>query len=41
MIFKMKTPIIVVNLKAYAESTGKKSVSIAKTAEAVSTEIGY
>ncbi len=40
MIFKMKIPIIVVNLKAYAESTGKKSVAIAKSAEAVSIEMG-
>ena len=34
----MKTPIIVVNLKAYAESTGKNALEIAKTAKEVAKE---
>lgn len=40
MNFKMNKPIIVVNFKAYGESTGKNSLNIAKTAEKVSNETG-
>lgn len=40
MIFQMKTPIIVINFKAYLESTGKRSVQISRYAEEVSKETG-
>lgn len=36
----MKTPIIVVNMKAYAESTGRKALQISKLAEDVARETG-
>lgn len=36
----MKTPIIVVNMKAYAESTGRKALQISKSAEDVARETG-
>jgi len=36
----MKTPIIVVNMKAYAESTGRRALQISKSAEDVARETG-
>src|SRR6266849_6206123 len=36
----LKTPVLVVNFKAYLEATGKKSVQLAKIAETVSREKG-
>jgi len=35
---KIRTPIIIVNFKTYPESTGKKALELAKTAENVSLE---
>ena len=40
MTKKLKTPIIIVNFKAYSESTGKKAVELAKKAERVNEETG-
>jgi len=37
---RIKTPIIIVNFKTYAEGTGKKALSLAKAAEDVSRETG-
>ncbi len=36
----MKTPIIVINFKAYSESLGERSMELAKMAEAVARETG-
>jgi triosephosphate isomerase len=37
---KLQTPIIIVNFKAYSESTGKRAVELAKKAERASKETG-
>jgi triosephosphate isomerase len=37
---KLQVPIIIVNYKTYAESTGRKAVKLSKTAEEVSMESG-
>jgi len=37
---KLKTPIIIVKFKTYLESTGKKAVELAQTAEKVSKDTG-
>jgi triosephosphate isomerase len=36
----LKTPVIIVNFKAYSEATGKKAVELAKKAEQASRETG-
>ena len=36
----LKTPVIIVNFKAYVESTGKRAVELAKEAEKASKETG-
>jgi triosephosphate isomerase len=36
----LKTPVIIVNFKAYSEATGKKAVELAKKAEHASRETG-
>ncbi len=38
MTLKLRTPIIIINFKTYAEATGKKAVELAKQAERVSHE---
>jgi len=40
MLIQIRTPIIIVNFKTYAEGTGKKALELAKTAEKVSRETG-
>jgi triosephosphate isomerase len=37
---KLKTPVIIVNFKAYSEATGKHAVELAKKAEKASKETG-
>ncbi|MEM2480073.1 MAG: triose-phosphate isomerase [Candidatus Bathyarchaeia archaeon] len=37
---KVRTPIIIVNFKTYAEATGEKAVKLSETAEKVSIETG-
>ena len=37
---KLKTPVIIVNFKAYTESTGNRAVELAKKAERASKETG-
>ncbi|MCD6592684.1 triose-phosphate isomerase [Candidatus Bathyarchaeota archaeon] len=37
---KIKTPIVIVNFKTYAEGTGRKALELAKAAEEVSRETG-
>jgi triosephosphate isomerase len=37
---KLQTPVIIVNFKAYAESTGNRAVELAKKAERASKETG-
>ncbi|MEM3815450.1 MAG: triose-phosphate isomerase [Candidatus Bathyarchaeia archaeon] len=37
---KVRTPIIIVNFKTYAEATGEKAVKLSETAEKVSVETG-
>ncbi len=37
---KLQTPVIIVNFKAYAESTGKKAIELAKKAERTCKETG-
>jgi triosephosphate isomerase (TIM) len=37
---KLQTPVIIVNFKAYAESTGKKAIELAKKAERACKETG-
>jgi triosephosphate isomerase len=37
---KLQTPVIIVNFKAYSESTGKRAVELAKKAERASKETG-
>ena len=37
---KLQTPIVIVNFKTYLESTGKKAVELAKSAEKASKETG-
>ena len=38
MMTKIRTPLILVNFKAYSEATGRKAVKLAKTAEKISLE---
>jgi triosephosphate isomerase len=38
LTLKLRTPIIIVNFKTYAEATGKKAIELAKQAEKVSYE---
>lgn len=38
MLVQIKTPIVIVNFKTYAEGTGKKALELAKAAEDVSRE---
>jgi triosephosphate isomerase len=38
LTLKLRTPIIIVNFKTYAEATGKKAIALAKQAEKVSHE---
>lgn len=38
MTLKLRTPIIIINFKTYAEATGKKAIALAKQAERVSHE---
>jgi len=40
MLAKIKTPIVIVNFKTYAEGTGRKALELAKAAEEVSRETG-
>jgi triosephosphate isomerase len=40
LIQNLKTPVIIVNFKAYSEATGKKAVELAKKAEKASKETG-
>jgi len=40
MLAQIKTPIIIVNFKTYAEGTGKKALELSKAAEDVSRETG-
>jgi len=40
MLVQIKTPIVIVNFKTYAEGTGKKALELAKAAEEVSRETG-
>ncbi|MCD6470237.1 triose-phosphate isomerase, partial [Candidatus Bathyarchaeota archaeon] len=37
---EVKTPIILVNFKTYAEATGKNALKLAESAEKVSRETG-
>jgi len=37
---KVSVPIVLVNLKTYSESTGKKAIELAKTCEKVNSETG-
>ena len=37
---KLQTPVVIVNFKTYLESTGKKAVELAKSAEKASKETG-
>jgi len=37
---KLQTPVVIVNFKTYLESTGKKAVELAKSAERASKETG-
>lgn len=39
-LLKLKPPIIIINFKTYLESTGKKAVELAKSAEKVTRETG-
>jgi triosephosphate isomerase len=38
LTLKLRTPIIIINFKTYAEATGKKAIALAKQAEKVSHE---
>jgi triosephosphate isomerase len=38
LTLKLRTPIIIINFKTYAEATGKKAITLAKQAEKVSHE---
>jgi len=38
LTLKLRTPIIIINFKTYAEATGKKAIALAKQAERVSHE---
>jgi len=40
VLAKIKTPIVIVNFKTYAEGTGRKALELAKAAEEVSRETG-
>ena len=40
MLVEIRTPIVIVNFKTYAEGTGKKALELAKAAEDVSRETG-
>jgi len=37
---QLSYPLVLVNLKTYKESTGKKAIELAKTAEKVTMETG-
>jgi len=39
-LVQIKTPIVIVNFKTYAEGTGKKALELSKAAETVSKETG-
>jgi len=40
MLVQIRTPIVIVNFKTYAEGTGKKALELARAAEDVSRETG-